>query len=71
MRSRFITQEGPLSFYDYDLTAQALAKIERGHTQDLDDVREMYSARPEHRTGASLRDTFAAIEPPARTATQR
>jgi hypothetical protein len=25
----------------YDLYAQALAKIERGHTQDLNDVREL------------------------------
>jgi Nucleotidyltransferase of unknown function (DUF6036) len=60
-RSRFIAQEGPLTFYDYDLTAQALSKIERGHTQDLDDVREMIRrglVGPE-----SLRHTFAAIEP--------
>jgi hypothetical protein len=60
-RSRFIAQEGPLTFFDYDLTAQALSKIERGHAQDLDDVREMIArglVRP-----ASLRETFVAIEP--------
>lgn len=27
--------------HDYDLYAQALAKIERGHAQDLEDVREI------------------------------
>lgn len=40
-RSLFVTQEGRLSFHHYDFYAQALAKIERGHTQDLADVREM------------------------------
>jgi hypothetical protein len=37
-RSRFVQQEGKLSFYHYDFYAQALAKIERGHRTDLDDV---------------------------------
>ena len=57
----FIAQEGRLAFYDYDLIAQALSKIERGHTQDLDDVREMLRrglVEPK-----SLRDTYDAIEP--------
>jgi uncharacterized nucleotidyltransferase DUF6036 len=40
-RSAFIAQEGLLTFRHFDLYAQALAKIERGHTQDLADVREM------------------------------
>lgn len=40
-RSRFIQQEGPLMFFHYDFYAQALAKIERGHTLDLTDVRHM------------------------------
>jgi hypothetical protein len=40
-RSPFIQREGPLSFHHFDLTAQALAKIERGHAQDLEDVREI------------------------------
>jgi hypothetical protein len=40
-RSRFVAQEGPLTFLDYDLVSQALAKIERGHAQDTADVREM------------------------------
>ena len=41
-RSLFIAQEGKLSFYHYDLYAQALAKIERGHALDVTDVEEMF-----------------------------
>ena len=40
-RSAFIAQEGRLAFYHFDFVAQALAKIERAHAQDLGDVREM------------------------------
>lgn len=40
-RSRFIRQEGKLTFLHYDFYAQALAKIERGHRVDLLDVRAM------------------------------
>lgn len=40
-RSLYITTEGQIAFYHYDLYAQALAKIERGHAQDLQDVRAM------------------------------
>jgi hypothetical protein len=40
-RSIFVAQENKLSFYHYDLYAQALAKIERSHAQDLADVKEM------------------------------
>jgi hypothetical protein len=40
-RSRFIRQEGKLTFLHYDFYAQALAKIERGHETDLRDVNEM------------------------------
>lgn len=40
-RSRFIAQEGKLTFLHYDFYAQALAKIERGHQLDLLDVRNM------------------------------
>src|SRR3989442_6180989 len=39
-RSPFITQEGRASFHHFDPYAQALAKVERSHRQDLDDVRE-------------------------------
>ena len=41
-RSQFIGREGKLSFYHYDFYAQALSKIERGHVQDLNDVRAMF-----------------------------
>jgi hypothetical protein len=60
-RSRFISQEGPLTFLDFDLVAQALSKVERGHVQDLDDVRQMIArglVTPE-----ALQEAFAAIEP--------
>lgn len=40
-RSAFIAREGRLSFYHYDFYAQALAKIERGHSQDRLDVHQM------------------------------
>jgi hypothetical protein len=37
-RSRFLTQEGGLSVYAFDLLSTALAKIERGQERDIDDV---------------------------------
>lgn len=40
-RSVLIRQSGPLAFYHYDFYAQCLAKIERGHVKDVDDVRAM------------------------------
>lgn len=40
-RSPFIEREGRISFHHYDPYAQALAKIERGHSKDLRDAREM------------------------------
>lgn len=40
-RSIFIACHGRVDFYHYDLFAQALAKIERGHPRDLTDVRAM------------------------------
>jgi hypothetical protein len=43
-RSVFVSQEGPLAFYHFDLYSQALAKIERGHVQDLEDVRTMLAS---------------------------
>jgi hypothetical protein len=60
-RSRFIAQEGLVTFLDYDLVAQALAKIERGHAQDQEDVQEMLR-RGLVRT-EELRAAFEAIEP--------
>lgn len=40
-RSPFIARHGRLDFHHFDLYAQAIAKVERSHTQDLEDVREM------------------------------
>jgi hypothetical protein len=60
-RSAFIGREGRLAFYHYDLAAQALAKIERGHTQDRLDVKEMLARGLV--TGEELRERFAEIEP--------
>jgi hypothetical protein len=51
-RSRYIGREGVVDFFHYDPYGQALAKIERGHAQDLADVREMFRARA-RRAGAS------------------
>ena len=60
-RSPFIAQEGPLSFHHFDLVAQALAKIERGHRQDVEDVQTMLARGLV--TAGALREAFAAIEP--------
>jgi hypothetical protein len=60
-RSLFIAREGRLSFYHYDPYAQALAKIERGHTKDLADIEELLTrglVEPQR-----LRELHAAIEP--------
>lgn len=43
-RSPFIRREGLVSFHHYDYYAQALSKIERGHSQDLADVNSMFDA---------------------------
>jgi hypothetical protein len=40
-RSRFIVREGKIDFFHYDLYSQALAKLQRGHAKDLEDVRVM------------------------------
>ena len=40
-RCEYIGREGKVTFYHYDPYSQALAKIERGHTQDLQDVETM------------------------------
>jgi len=43
-RSAFVQQEGRLSFYHYDFYAQALAKIERSHDIDLQDIDRLISS---------------------------
>jgi len=40
-RSPLIARVGHVSFHHFDFYAQALAKLERGHRQDVADVREM------------------------------
>lgn len=60
-RSPFIERDGLLSFHHFDLYAQALAKIERGHDRDVADVDEMISRGLIERR--LLLDYFDAIEP--------
>jgi hypothetical protein len=59
-RSPFIVQEGRLVFRHFDLYAQALSKIERGHSQDLGDVGEMFARGLVERS--RLLEYFSAIE---------
>jgi hypothetical protein len=40
-RCSWVGREGRLDFFHYDLYAQALAKLERGHQKDIGDVHEM------------------------------
>ena len=61
-RSPFISRIRKLDFYHYDLYAQALSKIERGHELDVTDVQEMLArglVDPD-----MLLELFARIEQP-------
>lgn len=40
-QSKFVGKIGPIEFFHFDLTLQALSKIERGHEQDLSDVKRL------------------------------
>jgi hypothetical protein len=60
-RSPFIAREGKTSFHHYDLYAQALSKIERGHDRDLEDVKAMFDRGLVDR--GLLLERFAEIEP--------
>lgn len=60
-RSPFIVQEGRLAFHHFDLDAQALAKIERGHSQDVLDVEALL--RLGLVNGPGLVEYFEAIAP--------
>jgi hypothetical protein len=60
-RSLFAFQEDHLAVFHYDPYAQALAKIERGHAQDVGDVREMLG-RGLVESGRLL-ELFGRIEP--------
>lgn len=60
-RSPFVAREGKVSVHHYDLYAQALAKIERGHARDLGDAGEM--VRRGLVDPAELLRLFGEIEP--------
>jgi hypothetical protein len=60
-RSPLIRQEGKLSFHHFDPVAQALSKAERGHDQDISDVREMIATGLV--TPAEAISQFETIEP--------
>jgi len=60
-RSPFVAQEGTVTFRHFDLYAQALAKIERGHATDRTDVAELIGRGLVDRAG--LLEYFDAIEP--------
>jgi len=72
-RSPFIDRLGRVSFHHFDLYAQALAKVERGHAQDVADVREMLRrglvdpgrAREYFRRIEPELYRYPAIDPPA------
>lgn len=53
--------EGPLTVRHFDLVAQALSKLERGHERDLGDVAAMLDRRLVD--PAALRGALDAIEP--------
>lgn len=59
--SRPIDSIGRLQFFHYDFSLQALSKLERGHAQDLEDVRSL--VRGGYVTAEQLRARFAQIEP--------
>ncbi len=60
-RSPLIQREGKLSFHHFDPVAQALSKAERGHDQDIRDVKEMVAAGLVNPAEAIIQ--FEAIEP--------
>ena len=60
-RSIFVARYGSVEFFHYDPYGQALAKISRGHSRDLRDVRSMLEQ--ELITTAGLQEKFASIEP--------
>jgi hypothetical protein len=60
-RSAHIATIGPVQYFHYDFSLQALSKIERGHAQDLEDVRSLL--RGGYVTAGGLRTRLAQIEP--------
>jgi len=60
-RSRFESQIGQLMVFHFELVWQAIAKIHRGHRQDLEDARSMLRAGLVDE--AQLREAFDRIGP--------
>src|SRR6266581_547808 len=60
-RSRHIASIGQLQFFHYDFSLQALAKLERGHAHDLEDVTSLLCRG--YVTADELRSRFAQIKP--------
>ena len=60
-RGTFVARIGRVTCFHFDLYAQALAKVERGHRQDLADVHEMLTRGLIDRQRAL--EYFARIEP--------
>jgi len=60
-RGIFVAREGRLTYYHFDLYAQAIAKLERAHAQDLQDVSSMLEGG--HVEPSAALDYFEAIEP--------
>jgi hypothetical protein len=59
-RSPFVFREGKVDIHHFDFYSQALSKIERGFSQDLEDVQHMLESglvEP-----ARLQEPFGAIE---------
>ena len=60
-RSQFIVRHGQLEFFHYDFYSQALAKLQRAHDRDLDDVHSMVRDGLVER--GRLREFFEEISP--------
>jgi hypothetical protein len=60
-RSRHIASIGQVEFLHYDFSLQALAKLERGHAHDINDVSSL--VRGGYVSPAELKARFAQIEP--------
>ncbi len=59
-RSQFICRHGKVDFFHFDIYSQALSKIERGHTKDVQDVESMF--KHGLLDPMKLRDLFASIQ---------
>ena len=60
-RSRPIVAFGQVEYFHYDFSMQALAKLERSHTQDLEDVASLL--RGGYVSAGELKMRFTQIEP--------